>query len=118
MSAVLAPRLEIRNEVAAKSRLTPHKSELLVLLFALLVFLPSLIAPPHLMDDEDAARAQISRNMLQSGDWITPRLDGIRYFEKPPLMYWIVAASMAVFGDNETAARIPTCLIGIVLNQE
>jgi hypothetical protein len=86
-----------------------------VLLFALLVFLPSLIAPPHLMDDEDAARAQISRNMLQSGDWITPRLDGIRYFEKPPLMYWMVAASMAVFGDNETAARIPACFIGIIL---
>ena len=53
--------------------------------------------------------------MLQSGDWITPRLNGIRYFEKPPLMYWMVAASMAVFGDNETAARIPTCLCGIVL---
>lgn len=86
-----------------------------VLLFALLVFLPSLLAPPHLMDDEDAARAQISRNMLQSGDWITPRLNGIRYFEKPPLMYWMVAASMAVFGDNETAARIPTCLIAMVL---
>jgi Dolichyl-phosphate-mannose-protein mannosyltransferase len=86
-----------------------------VLLFALLVFLPSLLAPPHLMDDEDAARAQISRNMLESGDWITPRLNGIRYFEKPPLMYWLVAASMAVFGDNETAARIPTCLIAIVL---
>jgi hypothetical protein len=115
MLAVLAPRFEIVDEAKAPARSVAWKGEFLVLLFALLVFLPSLIAPPHLMDDEDAARAQISRNMLQSGDWITPRLNNIRYFEKPPLMYWMVAASMAVFGDNETAARIPTCLCAIFL---
>ncbi len=58
----------------------PRRAELIVILFALLVFLPSLFSPPHLMDDEDAARAQISRNMIQSGDWVTPRLNGVRYF--------------------------------------
>jgi len=92
-----------------------RRSELAVVLFALLVFLPSLFSPPHLMDDEDAARAQISRNMIHSGDWVTPRLDDIRYFEKPPLMYWMVAASMEVLGDNETAARAPTFLCSILI---
>ena len=90
-------------------------TEWIVVVFALLVFLPSLFRSPHLMDDEDAARAQISRNMIQSGDWVTPRLDGVRYFEKPPLMYWMVAVSMEVLGDNETAARFPTFFCSILL---
>lgn len=47
----------------------------------------------------------IGRAMLASGDWLTPTLAGLPYFHKPPLFYWITAASMAVFGENETAAR-------------
>ena len=37
--------------------------------------------------------------MVASGDWTTPRLNGIKYFEKPPLQYWATAAAFAVFGD-------------------
>ena len=50
------------------------------------------------MDDVDAVQAQISRNMLSSGDWVTARLDGIAYLEKAPLIYWMMAISFKIFG--------------------
>ena len=43
------------------------------------------------MDDVDAVQAQIAHNMLQSGDWVTARLDGVAYLEKSPLKYWLIA---------------------------
>src|SRR6202030_3968500 len=64
---------------------------LIVLLVASIIFLTSLISPPRLMDDVDAVQAQISRNMLQSGDWVSAQLDGIKYLEKAPLKYWMIA---------------------------
>ncbi|MBZ5577114.1 MAG: glycosyltransferase family 39 protein [Acidobacteriia bacterium] len=59
------------------------------------------------MDDVDAVQAQIAHNMLQSGDWVTARLDGVAYLEKSPLKYWLVAISFLVFGVHDWAARIP-----------
>ena len=50
------------------------------------------------MDDVDAVQAQIARNMLQSGDWVTARLDGMAYLEKSPLKYWMIAVSYKIFG--------------------
>ena len=50
-------------------------------------------SPPSLMDDVDAVQAQIARNMLDSGDWVTARLDGVAYLEKSPLKYWMMAVS-------------------------
>jgi 4-amino-4-deoxy-L-arabinose transferase-like glycosyltransferase len=67
------------------------------------------------MDDVDAVQAQIARNMLESGDWVTARLDGIAYLEKSPLIYWIMAASYKVFGVHDWAARLPLSLINIGL---
>lgn len=52
--------------------------------------------------------------MLQSGDWIVPRLNGLPFFHKPPLFYWLGAASMALFGPHEWAARLPS-LAGALL---
>lgn len=68
------------------------------------------------MDDVDAVQAQISRNMLTSGDWVTPRLDGVIYLEKSPLMYWLIAISYKIFGVSDWAARIPIALscLGLV----
>lgn len=48
--------------------------------------------------------------MLQSGDWLVPRLDGLPFFHKPPLFYWLSAASMSVFGLSEWAARLPSVM--------
>jgi hypothetical protein len=67
------------------------------------------------MDDSDAVLAQISRNMLSSGDWVTARLDGVVYLEKAPLINWLMALSYMVFGAHDWAARIPVALSAIAL---
>lgn len=69
------------------------------------------------MDDSDAVLAQAARTMLVSGDWVTPRLDGVIYLEKPPLYYWPMMLSYMVFGVHDWSARIPVALsvIGLAL---
>ncbi|MEO7650293.1 MAG: glycosyltransferase family 39 protein, partial [Bryobacteraceae bacterium] len=89
--------------------------EILVAAFAAIIFLGCIISPPSLMDDVDAVQAQIARNMLQSGDWVTARLDGVAYLEKSPLKYWMMAVSMAIFGPHDWAARLPLALAVVLL---
>ena len=67
------------------------------------------------MDDVDSTQAQIARTMLDSGDWVTPRIDGIAYLEKPPLKYWLIAISYTIFGVHDWAARIPIALAAVLL---
>ncbi len=67
------------------------------------------------MDDVDAVQAQIARNMVSSGDWVTARLDGVAYLEKAPLIYWAIAASYKIFGASDWAARIPIALSAMAL---
>ncbi|MCZ2147440.1 MAG: glycosyltransferase family 39 protein [Bryobacterales bacterium] len=92
-----------------------RRSQLIVLAVAAAVFFGCVISPPNLMDDVDAVQARIARNMLQSGDWVTARLDGVPYLEKSPLIYWMMAISMGVFGPHDWAARIPLALFTVVL---
>jgi 4-amino-4-deoxy-L-arabinose transferase-like glycosyltransferase len=56
----------------------------------------------------EARYGLIAREMLDGGDWVQPRLNGVRYYEKPPLVYWSVAAAYRLFGQNEAAARLPS----------
>ncbi|MFZ1012596.1 MAG: glycosyltransferase family 39 protein, partial [Terracidiphilus sp.] len=86
-----------------------------VALFSAAVFLGCILSPPSLMDDVDAVQAQIARNMLMSGDWVTAHIDGVPFLEKPPLIYWTMAVSYAVFGAHDWAARIPEALSAILL---
>ena len=86
-----------------------------VILIAAAVYLASIVSPPSLQDDVDAVQAQIARNMLTSGDWVTPRLDGVIYLEKPPLIYWLIAITYKTFGVDDWAARIPLALSAIGL---
>src|SRR5262250_3104277 len=79
---------------STRSRRGCGRDELIVLLFAVVIFLGCIASPPSLMDDVDAVQAQIARTMLESGDWVTARLNGIAYLEKSPLIYWMMAASM------------------------
>jgi 4-amino-4-deoxy-L-arabinose transferase-like glycosyltransferase len=67
------------------------------------------------MDDVDAVQAQVARNMLASGDWVTARLDGVAYLEKAPLNYWMMAVSYRIFGVHDWAARIPLALAVVLL---
>ncbi len=86
-----------------------------VLLLAAAVYLGCMVSPPSLMDDVDAVQAQIARNMLTSGDWVTARLDGVVYLEKAPLIYWAIALAYKIFGAYDWAARIPVALSAIAL---
>src|SRR5512133_813950 len=67
-----------------------------------------------LIDPDEGRYAEIPREMLERGDLITPTLNYVKYFEKPPLLYWINAASLKVFGENEFAARFPSALCGLL----
>lgn len=59
---------------------------------------------------DEGRYAGVARAMLQSGDWLVPRLDGLPFFHKPPLFYWIGAVSMQLFGVHEWSARLPSVL--------
>jgi len=87
----------------------------IVLFFAVAVYLGCIGSPPSLMDDVDSVQGNIARHMLSSGDWVTPRLDGVAFLEKPPLVYWSMAFSFMVFGLRDWAARLPIALSAIAL---
>ncbi len=61
---------------------------------------------------DESRYAEIPREMLATGDFVTPRLDGVKYFEKPPLVYWLVAGCLRVFGTRELAVRIVPAVFG------
>jgi len=105
------------GEPSARSRglLSRFRYELVVVLVAAAIFLGCAFSPPSLMDDVDATQAQIARNMLDSGDWVTAHLDGVKYLEKSPLKYWMIAVSYMVFGVHDWAARIPVALACVLL---
>ena len=100
---------------AGNGKRTHYYYYLIVLLVAAAVYVGTMISPPSLMDDVDAVQAQIARNMLKSGDWVTARLDGIPYLEKAPLIYWMIAGSYQIFGVSDWAARVPVVLSCIAL---
>jgi 4-amino-4-deoxy-L-arabinose transferase-like glycosyltransferase len=89
------------------------RNELIVVLFASIVFLGCVVSPPSLMDDVDAVQAQIARNMLDSGDWVTARLNGVAYLEKSPLKYWLIAVFFKLFGVHDWVARLPIALAAV-----
>ncbi|HVU16143.1 MAG TPA: glycosyltransferase family 39 protein [Candidatus Didemnitutus sp.] len=93
-------------------------SDLLILiaLSALLFGLRLGTAP--LANPDEGRYAEIPREMLARNDWVTPHLDGVNYFEKPPLVYWVTAASIRTFGQAEWAVRIVPAafaLVGVLL---
>ncbi len=63
-------------------------------------------------DIDEAMHAATSKDMVLSGDWITPRYNGENFYDKPPLHNWLVAVSFLVFGFTEFAARLPAALLG------
>lgn len=92
-----------------------RRNGLILLFVAGVIFLGSIFAPPHLLDDVDSSFAQIGRNMLASGDWVTPHLNGVRDMEKPPLLFWFMAISYRMFGVHDWAGRLPLALAAIAL---
>lgn len=78
---------------------------LLVLVFFGVIWFWGLGHRPLFATDE-GRYAEIPREMLVSGNWVTPRLDGFRYFEKPPLQYWGIALGYRIFGVHDWVARL------------
>jgi 4-amino-4-deoxy-L-arabinose transferase-like glycosyltransferase len=93
----------------------PRLQEVVVLAVACAIFLGTIVSPPSLMDDVDSAYAQVARVMLESGDWVTGRLNGVLYVDKPPLQVWAMAVSFSVFGVEDWAARLPLALAAVTL---
>jgi 4-amino-4-deoxy-L-arabinose transferase-like glycosyltransferase len=88
---------------------SPRKAWSLLLLVYLAVHFAALFSPP-LLDDADATHANAAQHMAMSGDWVTLRVNGIRYLEKPPLPYWLAAIDYHIFGYNVFATHLPMSL--------
>jgi 4-amino-4-deoxy-L-arabinose transferase-like glycosyltransferase len=86
---------------------------LLLVLCALLFFLG--LGALGLTDRDEGSNAEAAREMVESGDWLTPTLNGTPRFAKPILIYWLIAGSYLVFGVSEFAARLPSALFGTLL---
>lgn len=84
----------------------PSRRWFVVLLLGLAVLWFAGIDHRALMHPDEGRYAEIPREMLVTGDWLTPRLNGLKYFEKPPLQYWVTAAAYKVFGVHEWTARL------------
>lgn len=66
-----------------------------------------------LNEPDECRYAELGREMVVSGDWLTPHLNGFEHFQKPPVLYWLTALSLKVFGINEWAARLPSTLAAL-----
>jgi len=106
------------NDSATHVRPQPGPSALaswaLLAAIFIAVYFASLFTPP-LMDDVDSSHAQAAQYFSESGDWITAKINGIRYIEKPPLPYWTVATLYHIFGQNAFSAHLPNALAMLAL---
>ena len=98
-------KLSIAQPMGVKKRY----SILLLSLFFLIAYILPLGARDLLVPDE-TRYAEIPREMIVGGDWVVPHLNGLRYFEKPPLGYWVHAGSILLFGENNFAVRLPSAM--------
>jgi 4-amino-4-deoxy-L-arabinose transferase-like glycosyltransferase len=94
---------------------TGHRTwtELLLLVIALALWFGYDLGARPLWQPDEGRYAEIPREMVASGDYLTPRLNGVRYFEKPPLMYWLQAGAIRLFGLNEAALRLWPALFAV-----
>lgn len=112
MSLTVTPAPEITSRGVRHDR-HPLALSFLVGLW-LIVFFASLFSPP-VLDDADGTHANAARQMAISGDLVTLRVNNVRYLEKAPLPYWIIAASFKVFGFNTFAVHLPQAIAVLLL---
>src|SRR5262249_16768816 len=92
-----------------------RRLQILILVILTVTIYVGTAARPSLLDDADASHALASRAMLERGDWAVLHVNGVAWLEKPPLHYWLVAASFALLGENAFAARLPVALAVMAL---
>jgi len=91
------------------------RSHLLLLLLAVAVIWFGNLEYRKLFHPDEGRYAEIPREMVATADWVTPRLNGIKYFEKPPLQYWTTASAYQVFGEAQWTSRLWTGLSGFLV---
>lgn len=96
----------VRLDSDAKSGLRRAWLEPLLLACALAVWFGYELGSRALWSPDEGRYAEIPREMVATGDYLTPRLNGVKYFEKPPLVYWLEAAATKAFGVDEWALRL------------
>src|SRR5438105_8950672 len=94
---------------------SPSRAHLILLLAlcALLFFLG--LGTLGLTDRDEGSNAEAAREMVESGDWVTPMLNGVPRFAKPVFIYWLISGSYLAFGVSEFTARLPSAVFGIAL---
>jgi 4-amino-4-deoxy-L-arabinose transferase-like glycosyltransferase len=95
--------------------LADWRISVLVLIALWAVIYMAGLSRPALLDDADTVHAEAAREMLQRHDWVTLYVNGIRYLEKAPLMYWGVATSYTLFGISEWSTRFPLMLVVLAM---
>src|SRR5262245_60067757 len=98
----------------ALDRLSTRTHLLLLLVLSALIYVGSVWSP-SLQDDVDASHAEAAREIVERGDWVTLHINGVRYLEKAPLMYWAVAMTYKIFGFTEFATRLPLAIGAMLL---
>ena len=98
--------------LAPSSRIRRPLGIALVCIFLVLWF--GTLDEREFFNPDEGRYAEIPREMLETGDWVTPRLNGLKYFEKPALQYWITAASYWAFGQQEWVARLWPAVSGLL----
>ena len=81
-----------------------------ILILAYVVLYRLTLSQRPLFTPDEMRYAEVSREMSATADWVVPRLAGVRYFEKPPLGYWLNALAQSVFGENRFAVRLPSAI--------
>ncbi len=90
-----------------------EKNSLIVIFFVAVFMIFFGLGGVPLLDPDEPVYAETAREMLRSGDFLSPQIFGAYWFDKPPLYYWLVAAAQFVFGDNEFAARFPAAIMAV-----
>ena len=112
LSAISTPQAS--SEQNRRALLSGRASYALLLAVWAAVYCGSLFSPA-LLDDADSTHAEAAREMFVTGDYVTLHVNGVRYLEKAPLPYWLVATSYHLFGVNEFATRLPMALAVLLL---
>ena len=93
--------------------LSSRRTDIFLIFLAGIIWF-SLLGYRDLMDPDEGRYAEVAREMLSSGDWVTPRLNGYKFFDKPPMHYWGSAISMTILGETNAAARLWCAGIGFI----
>src|SRR5579875_3005744 len=101
--------LPVQTDAAPARFLSTRRAWTILLLVWFAVYFAALFSPP-LLDEADEAHANAAQHMALSGDWVTLKINGIRYLEKAPLPYWLTAIDDHIFGYNVSSAHLPMSL--------